>query len=168
MDGVLLSLFRYKAWANAEMHASLEKFDAHIDSINMRTILQILDHANVVDRIFKGHLGSPEQPALTSTNSEQCPDLAALRTNVSATDRWYLDFVASLSPASLQERVAFNFTDGDHGCMSREEMLLHVITHAGYHRGSVGQLLEDAVGNSPPDSLTKFLHRHEPERRLVR
>jgi uncharacterized damage-inducible protein DinB len=62
--------------------------------------------------------------------------------------------------------VHFTFTDGDKGTMSCEEMLLHVITHSGYHRGSIGQMLEDLGTDSPPDSLTKFLHRHEPERRF--
>lgn len=45
-------------------------------------------------------------------------------------------------------------------------MVLHVITHSGYHRGSIGQMLEDRGMDSPPDSLTKFLHRQDPGRRL--
>jgi uncharacterized damage-inducible protein DinB len=92
--------------------------------------------------------------------------LPELREIVRSTDDWYLQFVRSLSAERLKHQVNFTFTDGDRGAMSCEEMLLHVITHSGYHRGSIGQKLEDIGTDSPPDSLTKFLHRHEPERRL--
>ena len=61
--------------------------------------------------------------------------------------------------------MRFTFIDGDQGGMSYQEMLLHVITHAAYHRGSVGQEIEDTGKYSPPDSRTKYLHLHEPERR---
>ena len=166
MNDILISLFKYKAWANAELHAALEKFDAQRYPIEFRAMLHALDHANVVDRIFQGHLVGTTTPLFKATHTEQTPSLPELREIVSATDDWYLQFVSSISAQRLKQRVQFTFTDGDRGAMSREEMLLHVITHGGNHRGSVGQILEDAGIDSPPDSLTKFLHRHEPERRL--
>ncbi|MFZ6744731.1 DinB family protein [Undibacterium sp. JH2W] len=166
MDGILLSLFKYKAWANAEMHAALEKFDAQQYPDKFLAMLQILDHAHVVDRIFMGHLNGTDTSSFVTTNSEIRPGLVELRERVRLTDNWYLDFVSVISPQRLKLRSQFTFTDGDKGSMSCEEMLLHVITHAGYHRGSVGQLMEDTGMDSPPDSLTKFLHRQEPERRL--
>ena len=70
-----------------------------------------------------------------------------------------------LTPEQLAQTVAFTFTDGDRGAMTREEILLHVITHGGYHRGNVGQLLK-AIGMAPPRELyTRFLHLREPQRR---
>lgn len=165
MNGILVSLFAYKAWANAELHGALARFDAQQHPHTFRSMLQILDHSNVVDRIFQGHLSGTGLP-LKATCSEQTPDLPALCDTVSATDHWYLQFVSSVSAERLNQRVHFTFTDGAPGAMSCQEMLLHAITHAGYHRGSVGQMLEDTGVDSPPDSLTKFLHRHEPERRL--
>lgn len=44
----------------------------------------------------------------------------------------------SVTGAELDESISFNFTDGDVGTMTREEMLFHVITHGAYHRGNVG------------------------------
>ncbi|MFZ6733041.1 DinB family protein [Undibacterium sp. Ji42W] len=166
MDSILVSLFSYKAWANAEMHAALAKFDAQRYPDKFQAMLHALDHVNVVDRIFKGHLSGTGATGFTATNSEKVPDLSALREIVTATDNWYFNFVSGLSTERLKQRVELTFTDGDRGAMSCEEMLLHVITHGGYHRGCVGQILEDMSISSPPDSLTKFLHRHEPERRL--
>lgn len=166
MNSILVSLFKYKAWANAELHAALAKFDAQQHPNEYRAMLHILDHVNVVDQIFQGHLSDTATPHFKATHSEPTPSLPELREIVSATDDWYLQFVSGISAERLQQRVPFTFVDGDRGAMSCEEMLLHVITHAGYHRGSVGQMLEDRGLDSPPDSLTKFLHRHEPERRL--
>lgn len=166
MNDALLSLFKYKAWANRELHSSLAKFDAQKHPERFQTMLQILDHANTVDRIFKAHLSGSHEQHFAKTNSEPIPSLSKLQETVSATDNWYLEFAAQANAERLKQRIQFSFTDGDNGTMSCEEMLLHVITHAGYHRGSVGQILEDLGLDSPPDSMTKYLHRHEPERRF--
>lgn len=166
MNSILVSLFEYKAWANAELHVALAKFDAQQYPSQFRAMLHTLDHANVVDRIFQGHLIGTTTLRFKTTNSEPTPGLLELREIVRSTDDWYLQFASSVSAERLKHRVHFTFTDGDTGAMSCEEMLLHVITHSGYHRGSIGQMLEDLGTDSPPDSLTKFLHRHEPQRRL--
>lgn len=166
MNGILVSLFEHKAWANAELHAALAAFDARKHPGEFRRMLHMLDHVSVVDRIFRGHLTGTAAPPFRATHAEQIPSLPELRETVTATDGWYRQFASGISAERLKQRVHFTFTDGDKGAMSCEEMLLHVITHGSYHRGSVGQMLEDLGLDSPPDSLTKFLHRHEPERRL--
>jgi uncharacterized damage-inducible protein DinB len=166
VNSTLASLFKYKAWANTELHAVLERFDAQQHPDAFRAMLRTLDHANVVDRIFQGHLSGTATRRFTATQSEPTPGLSELREVIEATDDWYVGFVSDVSAEDLKRPVHFTFTDGESGMMSCEEMLLHVITHSGYHRGSIGQMLEDMGIDSPPDSLTKFLHRHEPERRL--
>ena len=80
-------------------------------------------------------------------------------------DAWFERYVAELSPEQAAERLRFQFTDGDAGCMSREEMLLHLITHGAYHRGNVGQMLKVMSVAPPRDLLTRFLHLSEPQRR---
>ncbi|MFO6419761.1 DinB family protein [Hylemonella sp. W303a] len=149
------------------MHAALERFDAEQHPTVFSAMLHTLDHANVVDRIFMCHLDGTTAPVFKTTHSEQTPTLSELRQSVISTDEWYLQFVSKVSADRLNHRIQFTFTDGDKGSMTCEEMLLHVITHSGYHRGSIGQMLEDTGTSSPPDSLTKFLHRLEPHRRIV-
>lgn len=165
MNDALHALFRYKAWADQELLAALAAFDAARHPARFQAMLAILGHASVVDRIFRNHLGGRVVEHLASTEPDRPPVLAELRQVVEDTDAWYVGFVATASDAALQEPVPFVFTDGSRGTMTRAEMLLHVATHAGYHRGSIGQVLEDLGLDSPPDSLTKFLHRHEPGRR---
>ena len=166
MHSALHALFRYKAWANQELLAALAAFDAARHPARFRAMLDILAHANVVDRIFRNHLSGTVFETIDSTEPERPPKLPELQAAVEAIDAWYLGFVSDADAARLLEPVPFVFTDGNKGTMTREEMLMHVATHAAYHRGSIGQMLEDLGFDSPPDSLTKFLHRHEPERRI--
>ena len=67
----------------------------------------------------------------------------------------------------LAEPIIFSFTDGDAGCMSREEMLLHVATHAGYHRGEAGRMLCPLGVALPWDTYAVYLHCSQPSRRRV-
>lgn len=118
----------------------------------------------MVDRIFAGHLrGEPH--GYTASNTPETPTLAQLREQVADIDGWYVAYTASLSAPQLGEPLAFTFTDGDAGRMSREEILAHVITHGAYHRGEVGRLLKQTPTPPPRDLYTRFLHQTEPARR---
>jgi uncharacterized damage-inducible protein DinB len=158
---MLQSLFGQKAWANAELFDVLATVTADAE---LHTAIRTLNHIYVVDRIFRAHLlGEPH--GYDGTNTKATPTLAELRAAVLETDAWYQQYTSSLTDVALAEPVRFSFTDGDMGTMSREEMLMHVITHGGYHRGNVGQVLKN-IGVAPPrDLLTKFLHVTEPQRR---
>ncbi len=161
---LLLSLFRYKAWANVELFAELEKLDPQARQAERHLAIRLLNHIHVVDRIFAAHLaGQPH--GYTATNTPETPTLHELRDAVAQTDRWYVDYVQALAPQQLEEQLRFVFTDGAQGQMSREEMLAHVATHGGYHRGAVGRILAQAELPPPRDIFTVYLHRAEPARR---
>ncbi|MRV75990.1 damage-inducible protein DinB [Duganella sp. FT92W] len=158
---MLQSLFGQKAWANNELFDVLATVTAEAE---LHTAIRTLNHIYVVDRIFRAHLlGEPH--GYEATNTKATPTLAELRAAVAETDAWYQRYVAGLSDAALAEQLRFRFTDGDAGTMSREEVLMHVITHGGYHRGNVGQVLKNISVAPPRDLLTKFLHVTEPQRR---
>ncbi len=158
-----VSLLGYKAWADSELFALLATLPAgHAESLH--TCLRALNHIHVVDRIFRAHLSGEARP-FDATNTQATPTLAQLRSDVEATDAWYLAYVSSLAPRQRAETVEFTFTDGDRGRMSREEILLHVVTHGGYHRGNVGQVLKSISVAPPRDLYTTFLHTSEPARR---
>ena len=163
-SSLLLSLFKYKAWANVELFAELGKLDPEAHKAERHTAIRLLNHIHVVDRIFAAHLGGPVHP-YTATNTPQTPSLDELRSAVTETDRWYLHYIENLDPALLPGKLAFAFTDGDNGLMSREEMLAHVATHGGYHRGAVGRIMAQASVPPPRDIFTVYLHKAEPERR---
>ena len=161
---VLCSLFEYKAWANKELFSALGTIDAVAHPVETHGAIRILNHVYVVDRIFVGHLvGVPHD--YEATNTKETPALSELAAKVREVDAWYVSYVGRLSGHSMNERVRFTFTDGDAGEMSREEILMHVITHGGYHRGAAGQVMKAAASAPPRDLYTRFLHASQPDRR---
>lgn len=162
----LKSLFGHKSWANSELFALLASLQPE-HAGHLHTCIRTLNHIYVVDRLFRAHLGAEARP-FDTTNTQETPSLAQLQNDVAATDAWYEQYVAGLPLAGFSEVIDFTFTDGDRGRMSREEILLHVVTHGGYHRGNVGQVLKSISVAPPRDLYTKFLHQSEPARREPR
>lgn len=156
--------FRYKAWANAEILESIATIDARRHPEQWTLAVRLMNHTYVVDRIFAAHLLA-EPHGFPATNTPETPDLDHLRTSISATDAWYQSYVARLRHGALAESLTFTFTDGDRGCMTREEMLFHVLAHGTYHRGNVGMVLTACGIERPKDTFTRFLHSADPERR---
>ena len=161
---LLRSLYAQKSWANHELFNALAAVPATEHAQALHTALRTLNHIHVVDRIFRAHLLG-EAHGYTATNTDDTPSLDALHFAVAETDAWYEQHVASLPEPALAESLAFRFTDGDTGTMTREEMLVHVLTHGSYHRGNVGQVLKSISVAPPRDLFTKFLHVREPARR---
>jgi len=162
MHETLQRLFEYKAWANDELLAALAKLGG--DSGVVGLAIKALSHSYVVDRIFAAHLRREAHP-YTSANPSEPPTLGDLSADIRKSDREYLDYVSTLEDAALAERIDFAFTDGAAGRMSREEMLMHVITHGVGHRGQVSAvLLRNAL---PPakDGFTTYLHEAEASTR---
>ena len=129
--------------------------------------IKALSHTYVVDRIFAAHLRR-EAHAYPSANLSEMPTLAALAADLRRSDLEYIDHVSTLDLAQLAERIDFAFTDGALGRMSREEMLMHVVTHGAGHRGQVSAVM--LLHSVPPakDGFTAYLHEAEaPARRRV-
>lgn len=160
----LATLFAQKSWANTELFNALAAvpLEAHAEAVT--TAARTLNHIYVVDQIFQAHL-SGRKHQYNATNTKETPELGELQFAVAESDAWYMKYVNEIQEDELAQAIRFHFTDGDSGEMTKEEILLHVITHGSYHRGNVGQILK-AISVAPPrDLLTKFLHVREPGRR---
>jgi uncharacterized damage-inducible protein DinB len=158
------SLFAQKSWANNDLFNVLATVSADEHADTVHSAIRMLNHIYVVDRIFQAHLLG-ERHGYSATNTEATPGLDELQFSVAGTDAWYESYAREASASQLAESITFRFTDGDAGTMTREEMLLHVITHGAYHRGNVGQMLKFISVAPPRDLYTKFLHVSEPARR---
>jgi uncharacterized damage-inducible protein DinB len=162
MHETLERMFRHKAWADDELLTAL----AGLGEENPITKLAIkaLSHSYVVDRIFAAHLRGSDH-GFTSANLGEMPALEDLSRDLRASDREYVDYVGSLDREQLTERIDFTFTDGAPGRMSREEMLMHVITHGVGHRGQVSAVM--ILNSMPPanDGFTTYLHKAEAQAR---
>jgi uncharacterized damage-inducible protein DinB len=158
MTQALTRLFRHKAWADDALLTALGELGDRGPVTPLA--IRALSHSYVVDRIFAAHLRGNPHP-YESANMAEVPTLDRLSRDIRASDQEYLDYVSKLGSAQLAERIDFTFTDGAPGRMSREEMLLHVITHGIGHRGQVSavMLLNDLP--AVPDGFTTFLHQAE-------
>lgn len=158
MNATLQRLFQHKAWANDALLHTLGDLDDQSPILELA--IRALSHSYVVDRIFAAHLRRKAH-AYPSANLAEMPALAELSSAIRSSDRDYSDYVATLDSAELAEPIDFEFTDGAPGRMSREEMLMHVITHGIGHRGQVSALM---LLNSLPlakDGFTTYLHEAE-------
>ncbi|QEI07543.1 damage-inducible protein DinB [Pigmentiphaga aceris] len=156
------SLFKYQAWAN---DAFLQALDTLHASDERHTAIRIMNHCHVVNLMFKGHLsGVPH--GFSANNTLDTPTPQDLRTAMASVDSWYLNYAATVTATELAEPITFVFSDGDSGCMTREEMLLHVATHGTYHRGEVGRVLKQIKVAPPWDTFAVHLHQADPSRRL--
>ena len=162
MHHTLQRLFRYKAWADDELLTRL----AGLGSESRITGLAIkaLSHSYIVDRIFAAHLRGKAH-AYTSANSSEMPTLEELSADIRRSDRAYIEYVSALDRDQLAERVDFTFTDGATGRMSREEMLMHVITHGTGHRGQVSAVMLLNSATPAKDGFTTYLHEAEASTR---
>lgn len=154
------TLLRYKAWANRtlfETVAGLPEGEATKPrNTRFGNIVHTLNHVFVIEEIFRAHVeGRPH--GHMSRNTAASPPLEALRASVEAMDQWWIDYLASLTTEQLDETIRFAFVDGGDGCMTRREILLHLIIHATYHRGFVGEMLFQASVDPKSTDFTVFV-----------
>ncbi len=161
MPDTLQRLFRYKAWANDALLTALAGLGGA--SPVTAPAVRALSHSHVVDRIFAAHM-KHEAHGYTSANLSEMPALPDLSVDIRSSDRDYIDYVSALDRNRLAERISFTFTDGSAGCMSREEMLMHVLTHGAGHRGQISAAMI-LNGMAPvKDGFTTFLREAEVQR----
>ena len=162
MQDTLQSLFRYKAWANDGLLTALAGLggDPRITGLAIRA----LSHSHIVDRIFAAHLRRKAH-GYSSANPSELPTLEVLSADIRKSDREYVDYVSTLDRDQLAERIDFTFTDGAPGRMSREEMLMHVITHGVGHRGQVSAVMLLNSVSPAKDGFTTYLHEAEASTR---
>jgi uncharacterized damage-inducible protein DinB len=162
MQDTLRRLFQFKAWADDELLTALEGLD-HGSPI-LELAIKALSHTYVVDRIFGAHLRRNPH-AYSSANLSEMPTLGDLSADIRQCDRDYIAYVATLSRWQLAEQIDFTFTDGMPGRMTREEMLMHVITHGVGHRGQVSALMLLNSLAPAKDGFTTYLHEVEASTR---
>ena len=156
----LLKLLRYRAWADQLTYSAVAALPEGAAEASRATIfgnmLRTLSHTYVVDDIFQAHLqGRPH--GYTSRNTPEPLALDKLWQRQQAMNDWYLGYADALSPVQAAEEVSFQFIGGGEGQMSREEMILHVVNHATYHRGFVADMFYQVPAKPPATDLPVFL-----------
>ncbi|MCY1464524.1 DinB family protein [compost metagenome] len=110
----------------------------------------------MVDDIFRHHLQG-RRHGYAARNTDQVPELQMLWDAVQAMDRWYIELVDRWTAADLPRVVDFEFVGGGQGAMTQEEIILHLVNHATYHRGFVGDMMYQIPYASPSNDLPVFI-----------
>lgn len=151
-----VQLIEVKRWADRGLYEAAAEALPRLAAQDASLMLLVLDHIQVVDRIFQHHLlGVPH--GLTSARSPQIPAFEVLADNARALDDWYADYVWDLPPAAFGQVLEFAFTSGKPARMTRGDILQHVCLHGCYHRGNAGALLQLRGLTPSRDAVTDFL-----------
>jgi len=148
----LLTLVRYKAWANKLLFDALARIPAAELTaprpIVFGSILRTVNHVYAMDEVWQANLeGRPH--GHTTRNPPIAPSLGELTAAQARMDDWYVSYAESLSPGAEAEKVDFTFIGGGSASLARRDIILHVVNHGTYHRGNVASMLYE-VGVVPP------------------
>ncbi|ANJ93647.1 DinB family protein [compost metagenome] len=159
----LKMLVRYKAWADALTFSNVRSLPEG-EALKQRptrfgNMVHTLNHTYVVDDIFRHHLQGKKH-GYTARNTEHTPAFEDLWQAVQEMDRWYIDLVDSWSNEDLTKAVHFEFVGGGEGVMTQEEIVLHLVNHATYHRGFVGDMMYQVPFTPPSNDLPVFIRDH--------
>ena len=161
---VLHEAVRYKSWADRRTLDAVAALDAHRDATTLDFARQQLHHLVRVQELFRARALGQAEPH-DSTNADPVPALGELDQRLTASNEWLQSWLAGLEPPALAQPVRFRFTDGQRGCLSREELVFHLVNHATYHRGAIGHALDRCGAARPADTYTVFIHAAQPQRR---
>ncbi|BDX06579.1 DinB family protein [Planctobacterium marinum] len=159
----MLSCFEYKQWADkrtieAIKLLALEKKDSSA------FCLQQLNHMTIVEELFISRIEQRQAPH-ESTNTVTIPLIEELQERNNRNNLWLQEYLKNNSEVQLQTPISFVFTDGKSGRLTVQEILMHLLTHSSYHRGSIAHALDLAGTAHPVDGLAMYLHQAQPDRR---
>ena len=160
MTTLLKTLIRYKAWANELTFSSISDLPSgeaeKQRQTNFGSIVHTLNHVFVVDDIFQHHLEMREHH-YTARNTKESAPLAELWQKQRIMDAWWIQFVDDLTPELAADNIEFTFVGGGEGCMTREEIVMHIANHGTYHRGFVNDMMYQIPARPPANDFPVYL-----------
>jgi uncharacterized damage-inducible protein DinB len=158
-------LTRYNHWANKVMFdavAALPEGEATKPRTSLfKNMVHTLNHNYVIGVIWQAHLEGREH-GLSGRNTPDHPPLDELWTKQQAIDDWYVRWSDGLTPEKLDTPMSFTLIGGNKGVMTQREILMHVVNHASYHRGFVGDLFFQVPARAPTMDLPVYLREARP------
>ena len=150
----------YMAWADDVMLRNAEQLSeaelmAPRDTL-FGSIGATFDHILVVGEIFRAHLERRSHPHKARSRNEVLAFVDVAH-RLRAMNDHYVSLARKLTNADLAEVMDFEFVGGGEGSMTREDILLHLVNHATYHRGFISTLIFPLETKIAASDLTVFL-----------
>ncbi len=153
-------LMRYKAWANMTIFEAVAKLPPEEVTKERKnlfpSIIRVLNHVYIADFIWQAHLEGRKHDII-DRNPKEHPSLDNLWLLQQEIDKWYVEYSDKLPVEALNEKVNFKSITGNSGIMTRNEILLHVINHATYHRGFIADMFYQIPAKPPTTDFPVFL-----------
>ncbi len=133
-------LFSYETWASRRLLARL----LEVRGLDGR-VRELFAHIQIAPRVWLTRIrgeGSREIPIWPDLTLDECENL------INENETAYAELFATPSEGFLSRKVAYTNQHGLSYETAVGDILWHVITHGGYHRGQVAQLLREA-GEEP-------------------
>jgi len=156
----LVMLTRYKAWADDRLFTALdgvsdEDLTAKRPTI-LGTLLGALNHSYAMDLVWQAHLQGRAH-GFKTRRPELFSDVTELGNAQREIDDWYISYAEELDPADGASIVDFEFIGGGEGSMTRNEILLHIVTHSNYHRGHITDMMCQIPVRPPVTDMPVFI-----------
>lgn len=144
----------YHVWATDRLlieHVKpLPEADYRADAkLFFRSIHGTLNHLLVAERIWQPRFMAGTSPRL-ALNAEVFTERAPLLAELQAASRRWGDWLATLSPADLDDDLHYTRTDGQQALVPQAATLGHVFNHGTHHRGQITAALT-ALGHEAPE-----------------
>ena len=172
---ILQRLHQHRAWVNGNLLTAA----ATLSDEQLRSVFQIgqgsiwksLVHLYAAEYVWLEALCGNEEFLVPGDVSGKLPGnqqgeggitgLDDLRQKWSALEQRWLGYLASLTPASLEEVVYRKSSSLGRCDTRRSDVLLHVCTHAHYTAAQVVNMLRQAGVEKLPETMLMSLARHE-------
>lgn len=153
-------LARYNRWADQVLFDSLAALPPN-ELVKeragpLKSIIGILNHVYVIDRIWQGHVLGRDH-GHQSRMEVPHPDFINLRNAQEEINEWFLSWTAQQTDGSLSRELEFKFLSGQSGVMTTGSMFLHTVNHATFHRGWITQLYFEIPAVPPVTDLCVYL-----------
>jgi uncharacterized damage-inducible protein DinB len=172
---ILQRLHQHRAWVNGNLlTAAATLSDEQLRSafqIGQGSVWKSLVHLYAAEYVWLEALGGNEEFLVTGDVPGKLPGnqqgeggitaLDDLRQKWSALEQRWSGYLASLTPASLEEVVYRKSSSLGRLSTRRSDVLLHVCTHAHYTAAQVVNMLRQAAVEKLPETMLISLARHE-------
>jgi uncharacterized damage-inducible protein DinB len=153
-------LARHRAWADkltCEAVAALPPGEAETERPTLfKTIIGTLNRNYLIDRVWRAHVEGRDH-GFSARNLMLHAELSELWAARQDMNRRWIEWSATQSAIGLTETVRFGFVGGDESTMTRGAILLHVVSHAAYHRGWIADMFFQVPAKNPTTDLPVFL-----------
>jgi uncharacterized damage-inducible protein DinB len=162
---LLRFLFQYNLWADRrtlDACAALtnEQFTRSLGS-SFGSVRDTLAHLYGAEWVWNERFQGRSPSGLPAASAY--PDLASVRAKLEEMDRYYIEYVAKLTPQDLEGVVRYKNLKGDEFADPRWQCLHQLTNHGTYHRGQVVTLLRQ-LGAKPVSTDLIGFYREQAAR----